>query len=473
MTAPSTPPLHQTTYDRSAASIGVVHLGYGAFHRAHQAVYLDDLMEITGDLRWGVAAVNLRGAESATFANHARSANGYIVKSVAPDGQADFRRVRCHLAFLDWSADAATAEDLLAQPGVHMVTITVTESGYYTDAKGLLNPRDSTIAAEVAGGPARSVYAYLAAGLARRIALGGGPLTILCCDNIRQNGKKLAKNLGAYLRLSGKTDIADWLAGNATFPCSMVDRITPRTTAAVTAEIEAIFGTDPATPIQAEAFSQWVVEDRFAGPMPDLAAAGVTVTADVDPFEEAKIRILNGGHTALAYLAALQRLDTFDQAMRVPALAAHFWGYERDEVLVGLDIPLPFDKADYLDSVAARFSNAAIADAIERICADGWTKFPIFIQPTMAGCLEQGIVPVHGLRSVASWYVFARHIAAGRLSIAYLEPAWDQLLPMLDAAGRDAFIASDTLWGDLPTTYPAFGETLRREIMEMEQKWPV
>lgn len=467
------PVLDRTTYDRSHCQTGVVHLGFGAFHRAHQAVYLDDLMECSGDLRWGIAAVNLRAAESAGFAAQRDHFEGYILKSAPPEGDPSYRLVRSHVEFADWSSDRDAAESLLARASVHLVTITVTESGYYTDDAGALNPDDPIIAGELAGGAGQSVYAYLAAGLRRRMNAAGQPLTISCCDNIRRNGKMLQSNLMAYLALSGQQDLAEWVRANATFPCSMVDRITPRSTENLRNETEDMFGQTNAMPIMAESFVQWVIEDNFAGPMPDLTLVGVTVTPDVDPYEEAKIRILNGGHTGLTYLAALRDIKTFDQAMAVPELRAHFDAYEQEEVLPALTLKLPFDKGAYLASIASRFSNSAIADSVERICADGMAKFPIFIRPTLQGCLEQGRMPVHGLKAVASWYVFARHVSAGKMNITYVEPSWALLEPMLSAEGLDRFVTSELLWADLPQRFPNFCADLRAEIIEMEKSWPV
>ncbi|WP_439155529.1 mannitol dehydrogenase family protein [Yoonia sp.] len=466
------PAITQTNYDRSACTAGVVHLGYGAFHRAHQAAYLDDYMEETGDLRWGIIAVNLRAAEQDSFVAN-QGANGYLLKSVAPDGETALRRVRSHLGFADWSQDREGVAALLAGPDVRIVTITVTESGYYTDPAGALNPAEPVIAAEFAGGAVRSVYACLCDGLAARMQAGGTPLTILCCDNIRSNGKMLRRNLAAYLAGTGQDVLAAWVDANVTFPCSMVDRITPRSTPEMRAEIEAALGPQDATPIMAEAFVQWVLEDNFAGPMPDLAKVGVTVTPDVDPYEEAKIRILNGGHTSLTYMAALEGVATFDAAMDHPDLFDHFWRYETQEVLPGLTIKLPFDKAEYLKSISARFKNGAIADTIARICADGMAKFPIFIRPTLEGCLQQGIMPDCGIAAAASWYVFAKHVAAGRIGFDYLEPGWDLLMPMLSDDGKDSFVTSRQLWGDLPVIYPAFADALRAQIKEKETKWPV
>ena len=473
MNSQSKPNVYKTRYDRAACSTGVVHLGFGAFHRAHQAVYLDDYMEATGDLRWGIAAVNLRGEESAQFARNIDAASPYVLKSIATDGQVALRSVRSHVGFVDWARERAQAEALLTSDDVHMVTITVTESGYYTDPNGALNTQDALIAAEIRGEEGKSVYAYLSAALSQRMQAGGGPITILCCDNIRQNGKMLRANLAAYLEHTSQDALAVWVANYVTFPCSMVDRITPRSTPEFQNEIDALLGAQPVQSIMAEAFSQWVLEENFAGPMPDLAKAGVTVTSDVDPYEEAKIRILNGGHTSLAYLGALHGIETFDAAMNVPELFDHFWSYETKEVLPGLTLALPFDKLAYLESISQRFKNAAIADTISRICADGMVKFPIFIRPTLEGCLEQGILPENGIRAIASWYVFARHVVADKIGFKYEDPSWDLLKPMLEAANRDSFIHSQHLWGDLPQRFPQFADALGAGLDEMDAKWPV
>lgn len=465
--------VHATIYHRAACRVGVVHLGFGAFHRAHQAVYLDDYMAKSGDLAWGIAAVNLRSAESVHF-NIARDDieqhDGYFLKSVSSVGQVELRRVRSHVQFADWSVDRAGTEALLSMDSVKLVTITVTESGYYTDPKGNLNVADPVIASEVMGADPKSVYGYLRGALRQRMDITGAPLTIACCDNIRQNGKMLNRNLLAYLNACGEHKLADWVEANVAFPCSMVDRITPRSSVELSVELSALLGTSVNSPIMAEDFMQWVLQDKATAAMPDLAQVGVIVTPDVDPYEETKIRVLNGGHTGLCYLAALEGIKTFDGAMRVSHLVEHFNNFEQLEVLPAIAIDLPFSKDEYLASIASRFGNQAIGDTVARICADGMAKFPIFIRPTLEGCLKQAITPIYSIRSIASWHVFASHVAAGKIPFAYMEPSWSQLKAML---GTEDFITSRQLWGDIPETYPIFAEMLRREISELELKWPV
>jgi len=472
MTSADTAAIAATSYDRSNCEVGVVHVGFGFFHRAHQAVYIDDYMDQTGDLRWGIAAVNLRGSEADQFKSAEQDTlrhNGYFLKTYSPDGEVSRRRVRSHVRFSDWSVAQEECESLLSLPSVNLVTITVTESGYYTDANGQLNLEDPIIKAEVTGEGCSSLYAYLSKALSMRAEKTAQPLTIACCDNIRQNGKMLQRNLLAYLKACKQTELLSWVENNVVFPCSMVDRITPRSPAELSAEFTQLTGQTVTSPIMAEDFSQWVLQTT-AVEMPELEKVGVTVTADVDPYEETKIRVLNGGHTCLAYLAALEDVETFDQAMGVPHLLEHFENFESREVLPALTLELPFSKADYLQKVIQRFGNAAIGDTVERICADGMVKFPIFIRPTLEGCFKQGVIPVYAIRSIASWYVFALHVDAGKIPFKYIEPGWKTLQEML---GTDAFLMSEQLWGTLPVDYPDFTKTLQREIVDMEQKWPV
>ena len=276
----------------------------------------------------------------------------------------------------------------------------------------------------------------------------------------------------AWLDAAGDDQLSAWVASHVTFPCSMVDRITPRSTPALHEEAETLFPKLARSPVHSEDYIQWVLEDHFAAQMPDLARAGVEIVADVDPYEEAKIRILNGGHTGLAYLGALAGHQTFDQAMRDDRLRQHFDGLEQEEVLPGLQLDLPFDRSVYCQRVAERFANEAIADALERICMDGFAKFPIFVRPTIEGCLAQGITPHHCFASVASWYVYARRSAQNGTAIPYHEPNWHLLEPLLQPGCERDFATSPLLWGELPDQYPVFADGITQSIEEMDKRWP-
>ena len=415
-------------YDKSECQTGIVHIGYGNFHRAHQAVYIDDYMERTGDLRWGIVAVNLRNEGF-------REIDDYILKTPS-----SYRLVRSHLDYIDWTKNRTVAKHMLALPSVHLVTVTVTESGY---------------------APGSPLFEYLACGLRNRKT----PITIACCDNIRQNGLVLETQFLAYLYQTNQHELADWVRENVAFPSSMVDRITPRTTDVLRQEVETLFPGFGHSAVQTEEYSQWVIEDKFASDFPDLTKVGVVITKDIEPYEETKIRVLNGGHTSLAYLGALSGYRTFDQVMSDETHRRHFKQLQKEEIIPSIDIELPFDIHDYVDQVEDRFSSATNLDELDRICMDGFTKFHTFVVPSLRKCLEQGKRPVQIYKSIAAWYIYSRRFARGCKKIRYSEPNWTLLEPLLRDGAIDQFVSNERLWGDIPKKYMTFTRDLKSILL--------
>ena len=460
-----------TAYDRDATRVGVVHVGVGAFHRAHQAVYFDDMMERTGDLSWAVAGVNLRPAGSGDIARLQRAGGAYVVKSYDPDGGSDFRMVRAHKAFFDWSCSAEEAEGLLADDGVRVLSITVTESGYCLGEDGALDLDHPEVRAELRGAGKSSVYAYLRGALGTRRAAGGRPLTVLCCDNLRENGTMLQRGLARYLAAIGDSGLASWVSDRVSFPCSMVDRITPRPDARHAREVAERFGIRDDFTIHSERFMQWVIGDRFIGARPALDTAGAEFVEDVHPYEEAKIRILNGAHLALAYLAALRGFETYDEALRDPSLDAFFDALMTTEILPSLDGATPVDLPAYRDSVKRRFLNRSIADRITRIAMDGVSKFPVFLLPTIRACLARSVVPLAALTSIASWYVFLRRFVTGRIAFDYVDPKLPMIRPLLAVGREEEFARLTGLWGDTARRHPEFVRELCARISELEAQY--
>ena len=420
--------MYKTTYDKQQCQTGIIHIGYGAFHRAHQAVYIDDYMEKTGDLRWGIVAVNLRNEGF-------REIDDYILKTPS-----SYRMVRSHLDFIDWTKNRTVAKHMLTLPSVKLVTITVTESGYT---------------------PGSPLFEYLACGLRNR----NSPITILCCDNIRQNGVVLETQFLAYLYQTNQYELADWVRGNVCFPSSMVDRITPRITRTLQEEIEELFPGLGRSAVQSEEYTQWVLENKYVTEFPDLREVGVTVTDNLAPYEETKIRILNGGHTSLAYLGVLSGYQTFDQVMNDPTHRNHFKKLQNEEIVPSIEMDLPFDVDEYVEKIEERLSSESNHDELERICMDGFTKFHTFIVPSLRNCLEQGKKPIHTYRSIAGWYLYARRFSRGCKKIRYSEPNWLLLEPLLGEGNIDAFVSNERLWGDIPKKYITFSRDLKTILM--------
>ena len=420
--------MYKTSYNKSDCQTGIVHIGYGAFHRAHQAVYIDDYMEKTGDLRWGIVAVNLRNEGF-------REIDDYILKTPS-----SYRMVRSHLDYIDWTKNRTVAKHMLALPSVQLITITVTESGYT---------------------PGSPLFEYLACGLRNR----NTPITILSCDNIRQNGRVLEAHFLAYMYQTNQYELADWVRENVCFPSCMVDRITPRSQYSLRFEDEELFPGFGHTAVQTEAYTQWVIEDNFKSEFPDLTQVGVTITNDLEPYEETKIRILNGGHTSLAYLGVLSGYNTFDEVMNDKAHLKHFKQLQTEEIVPSIGTDLPFDVYEYLESVEERLSAAYNHDDLERICMDGFTKFHTFILPSLRACLEQCKRPIHTYRSIAAWYIYARKFARGCKKIKYTEPNWLLLEPLLRDGAVDAFVSNERLWGELPKKYRTFSRDLKSILL--------
>lgn len=415
-------------YDKGECQTGIVHIGYGNFHRAHQAVYIDEYMNKTGDLRWGIVAVNL-------INEGFREIDDYILKTPS-----SYKIVRSHLDYIDWTKNRTVAKHMLALPSVHLVTVTVTESGY---------------------APGSPLFEYLACGLRNRKT----PITIACCDNIRQNGLVLETQFLAYLYQTNQHELADWVRENVKFPSSMVDRITPRTTDELRRDVETLFPGFGHTAVQTEEYSQWVIEDKFASDFPDLTKVGVVITKNIEPYEETKIRILNGGHTSLAYLGALSGYRTFVEVMNDASHRKHFKKLQEDEIVPSIDIELPFDIHEYVDSVEQRFSSATNLDELDRICMDGFTKFHTFVVPSLRKCLEHGKRPVQIYKSIAAWYIYSRKFARGCKRIKYNEPNWTLLEPLLRDGAIDQFVSNERLWGDIPKKYITFTRDLKSILL--------
>jgi fructuronate reductase len=369
-------------YDRSHAALGVVHLGVGNFHRAHQAVVFDDLLA-AGDPRWAVCGVSLRRP---AMRDALRPQDGLYTVLVR-DGAGTRARVVGALRELLVAPEApAAVVDRIAAARTRLVTLTITEKGY-----------DET-------GPGSAV-GLLAEGLAARRAAGAGGLSVLSCDNLAHNGARLHERL---LRAAHAIDpaLAAWAARELACPDTMVDRIVPATVAADRAEALALLGCEDAWPVAAEPFVQWVVEDRFAGDAPPLAAAGVQVVADVAPWEAMKLRLLNAAHSTLAYAGAPAGLATVDAAIAEPVLRAFIAQLWR-EAAPTLPPAVRREAPAYCERLLVRFGNPALHHRLLQIAMDGSRKLPQRLVATLREARALG-APHDALTwAVAAWMRFA------------------------------------------------------------------
>ncbi len=386
-------------YDRAQAA-GVVHLGTGAFHRAHQAAYFDALMA-AGDTGWMIQGASLR---SASVADQMNPQDG-LYTLVVRDGQTERHQIIGAVkSVLIAQRNPGALIAALAQANVALVTLTVTEKGYCIDpATGELRTDDPAVAGDIAGiDRPKTAPGFLVAGLKARRAAGLAPFTVLSCDNLPDNG---GRTRAAVLAMARAVDggLADWIAEEGAFPSSMVDRIVPATTDGDIAALKAATGLRDAAMVKTEPFTQWVVEDWFVDRRPSLEMVGVQITKNVATWEKAKLRLLNGAHSAIAYLGGLAGHDFVHEAIAAPGfsrLVNTLW----DEAEATLDPIDGFDSKAYRTELAARFSNAALQHRTFQIAMDGSQKLPQRLLNTIRVHREAGRpVPQALILAVAGW----------------------------------------------------------------------
>lgn len=457
-------------YERQDVQSGVIHLGVGAFHRAHQAVYFDRLLALPEGKKWGITGVNIRPQDSEPFARLIEQKGEYVLKTMDSDGLTVYEHIRSLIHLIDGAQTPELVDQAMADEEIQLVTSTVTEGGYYLDEKRQLMLDHPAIKGDLDGGR-NTLYAFLYAGLKRRSMTSNAKITLLCCDNLRHNGEVLKAGMMQFLAAKGDTELSQWVTDHVTFPCAMVDRITPKPSAVHVQDVQQRFSTNDAMTVMGEDFIQWVVEDNFAGCKPALDLVGVQFVDDVTPYEEAKIRILNAGHTTVVYQAALKNMRYFDEAMRDKKLRQYFEDFIAQDAIPAIG-PSIVDLEDYAQVIKRRFSNSNIGDTVERICTDGYAKFPIFVYPSLIGCYELGRTPTKTIEGIAAWFVYFQKSLAGAIGTPYHEPNLSLLKAFTnDAAGINAFANDPFLWGSVPSRYPNFVETLRHAIMTMQETY--
>ncbi len=423
-------------YDRAAVRGGVVHLGIGAFHRAHQAAVFESALE-AGDLRWGITGVSLR---SGSVRDQLAPQDGLYTLVTREGDDEQLRVMGAVRDVLVAPEDPVRVVDLLASPDTHIVTLTTTEKGYHLDpATGALRESDAEVAADIASLNApRTAPGFLAAGLAKRRAAGLAPFTAISCDNVPHNGQRLR---AAVLTIAQAHDpaLAEWIAAQGAFPQTMIDRIVPATTPEDVARLETHLGVEDRGMVKTEPFTQWVIEDRFAGPRPDFAALGVQLTPRVEPWETAKLRMLNGAHSGIAYLGGLAGIETVDRFVALPAgrrFVEALWA-EAETTLI---VPPGLDIAAYRTELMARFANAALAHRTRQIAIDGSQKLPQRLLATIAARRAAGQDFARLALAVAAWMQWQSGVDESGITFVVDDPLAERTAAALagaeDAAAR-------------------------------------
>ena len=403
-----TPALRLPDYDRAKVTTGIVHLGLGAFHRAHQAVYTDSLL--AEDPRWGIAGVSLRASDT----RDALEPQGALYTLVEKDAA----ETRCRVIggiveTLVAPEDPQRVVEKLAAPSTRIVTLTITEKGYCRNAAGTgLDADRPDISADIADlQRPKTMPGIVIAALSRRRERGLPPFAILSCDNLPSNGKTTRAVLMDFARLAAP-ELTDWMSATLATPSSMVDRIVPKTTEADRAQLAAKLGYCDAWPVMTEAFSQWVMEDRFPLGRPAWERAGAIFTDAVEPYEKMKLLLLNGSHSALAYLGLLGGFETVAAAFAEPGLKRFVTELAQAELIPTLTAPVGQDPHVYLDHLHQRFANPAIRHALLQIAADGSQKLPQRLLSAAALRLEAGADVSRIAAVIAAWIACWRRASA-------------------------------------------------------------
>ena len=456
------------TYSRSDLSAGILHFGVGNFHRAHQAVYLDLLMSLGKAHDWAIVGAGVRPSDAAM--RDALAAQDWLTTLVELGGDPASARVIGPMIDFIPVDDRDRLIATLAAPEIRIVSLTITEGGYFLDsATGRFDARHPEIVADAARpDDPRTVFGLILKGLRARRAAGLPPFTVMSCDNIPGNGEVTRQTLAGLAALSDPV-LADWIEAEVAFPNGMVDRITPATTDRERRALETDFGLHDNWPVFCEPYKQWVLEDHFPLGRPPFEAVGVTFVDHVAPWELMKIRILNGGHAAIAYPAALMGIHFVHDAMADPLIAAFLEKLELTEI-VPIVPPVPgTDLVAYFHLVAERFANPEVGDTIPRLCQDGSNRQPKFIIPSTRDRLAAGL-DVDGLALVSA--LWCRYCAgtddAGRPIPPNDEAAARLKTLALEARETPAafLVGLDDIFGDVGSS-PRFGERFARHLRDL------
>jgi len=417
-------------YDRKAVSIGVVHFGPGAFHRVHQACYIDDVLHT--DPRWGICEVSLHS----TGVRDALVPQDGLYTIAILDEQSSFRVIGSVKEVLVAPESPSAVLDRMVASTTYIVSATITEKGYCLHKEGGLDFSHPDIAHDLKHPDAPKTFVgFLARALRLRHDRGHEPFNVISCDNLADNGHRLRRAVLEFVR-SSDPSLAAWIEKEVTFPCTMVDSITPATDDALRARVKDVLGVEDLWPVQRELFCQWVIENKLRGPQPDWSSVGVSVTDDVAGFERAKLRLLNGAHSTLAYTGSLAGYETVSAAMADRELATFVRRMMIEDIRSGLAAPQGLDLDQYIEAVLRRFRNPTIRHLLSQIAWDGSQKLPFRILQTIIENLAAGRSIARLCVPLAAWFHFIRRMTRDERQIT--DPLAAQLSELAKRCTGDA-----------------------------------
>ena len=439
------------SYGRDDVTVGIVHIGVGGFHRAHQALFLDRLMNAGTARDWGICGVGVLPADRRMKEVLGAQDGLYTLVEKHADGRLDARVVGSIVEYLLAADDAEAIVERMADRAVRIISLTITEGGYHLDADGRFDASDDDLVRDVRGGagPPTTAFGLVTEALARRRDRDAGPVTIMSCDNIAGNGPMAREVFTTCARLR-EDALGDWVEAHVRFPSSMVDRITPQTTDEDRAAVAGL-GVEDGWPVVCEPFLQWVLEDDFAAGRPPFEEVGVQVVDDVEPYEMMKLRLLNAGHQGVAYLGYLAGYRLVHEAAADPAMAAFLLGYMRREGVPTLpDVP-GTDLGAYTAELIARFANPQVRDTVARLAAYSSDRIPTWLLPVVRHNLAHDGEIERSAAIVAAWARYAEGVDEDGEPIDVVDLRREAVLASAARQREDptAFLADRSLFGDL------------------------
>ncbi len=442
--------IQRPAYHRDQLQHGIVHIGVGGFHRAHQAFYTDRLLNQGLAQEWAICGAGLRAEDRSVRDALAAQDYLYTLVELADTPDTEVRVIAAISDMLLAQDSAAALIAKLAEPAVRIVSLTITEGGYcIDDSTGEFMAHLPQIQHDLAQPDApQTVFGFLCAALARRRAAGTPAFTLMSCDNLPHNGQVARKALLAFAeQLDG--DLAGWIDQHVSFPNAMVDRITPMTSNAHRQQLLERHGVEDAWPVVCEPFVQWVLEDKFNAGRPAWEQVGVQFTDDVTPYEEMKIKLLNGSHLALTYLGFLHGYRFVHETMNDPLFVRYIRAYMDYDVTPQLASVPGIDLEGYKDTLIERFSNQAIADQLERVCSDGSSKFPKFTVPTINRLITDSAELERAALVVAAWALYLKGVdeRGGHYAIPDPRAAFCQGLVADDSTLTERLLGVEEIFG--------------------------
>ncbi|NEM04622.1 mannitol dehydrogenase family protein [Geodermatophilus normandii] len=451
-------------YDRSAVGVGIVHLGVGGFHRSHEAMYVDRLLESGQAQDWGICGVGVLPSDRRMAEVKAAQDCLYTLVVKHADGFLDARVVGSVVEYLLAPDDPEAVVEKMAAPGTRVVSLTVTEGGYNTSPDtGAFDTAAPDVVADLQPGALpRTTFGLVTEALVRRRERGLAPFAVVSCDNIPGNGHLARAAFGAFAALRDP-ELGEWVAAEVSFPNSMVDRITPVTTDDDRADLARRFAVEDAWPVVCEPYTQWVLEDAFPGGRPPLEDVGVQLVDDVAPYELVKLRLLNAGHQVLGHLGRLAGHTYVHEASQDPLFREFLLGYLDEEATPTLP-PVPgIDLRRYKADLVGRFANPAVRDTLARLCENASDRIPQFLLPVLRADLAAGREIRRSVAVLAGWARTAEGTDDTGRPVELSDPRREALLARARDADPLAFLRERDVFGDLaedPRVATAFTETL-------------